>query len=202
LPFALTAEHDHNAEQARAAIDFALSGDAPMEVRGHVDGDKIAVAGHSFGGKIAFYAAALDPRIDLVIGWDPSNAGGPPCFVDPMVCNAYPVAPNCLAMSSGLVHELHAETLVFRAAPDGANPEPAHNAIHFFRGAPSPATLIDYDDRVLHGDFASAQSSVVPVARRVTLAFLLERFYARTGLEAWLPGGARIGELAVRVLEK
>jgi predicted dienelactone hydrolase len=197
LPFSLTSAHDKNADEAVAAIDFALSESAPEALRTHIDAEKIAAAGHSLGGKIAFYAAALDARIDLVIAWDPSNAGGPPCFIDAMACNDFPVAPNCLVMQPGIVHLLRAETLVFRAAADGANPEPAHNAIHFFRGAPAPATVIDFDADVQHGDWANANAAVLPRTRRVQLAFLRQRFYQHAGLD-----GAEIGSGAARVLYK
>jgi dienelactone hydrolase len=202
LPFSGVAMHDKNAAQAIAAIDYALGDPAAAAITPHIDATKVAILGHSFGGKIAFYAAALDPRVDLVVGWDPSNAGGPPCFIDPAACNGFPVAPNCAAKDSGIIHQLRAETLVFRAAPDGANPEPGHNAVNFFRGAPEPATLVDYDTTVLHGDFANPLAAVVPRARRIHLAFLLNRFYGTTGLDAWLPRGAEIGAGAVRVLYK
>jgi dienelactone hydrolase len=193
MPFALEAAHDKNAAEAIAAIDLAISDAAPEAIRGHVDAERIAALGHSFGGKIAFYAASLDARIDLVIGWDPSNAGGPPCFVDATACNQFPVAPNCMADDSGIVHRMRAETVVLRAAPDGANPEPAHNAIHFYRGAPAPATLIDFDTNVAHGDFANAAAAVLAHTRRVNAAFVLSRLLGATGLEDYLPGGAKIG---------
>ena len=204
LPGALVAVHDKNADEAIAAIDYALSSAVPAAIAGHVDPERIAIAGHSFGGKIAFYAAARDPRIDLVIGWDPSNAGGPPCFIDAAMCNAFPVAPNCMANDSGIVHELQAETLIFRAAADGTNPEPAHGAIHFYRGVPAPATLLDFDANVSHADFANPDAAVSPHARRVQLAFLLSRFSGVTGLEDYLPGGTKIGDdpLLVRVLSR
>jgi hypothetical protein len=52
------------------------------------------------------------------------------------------------------------------------------------------------------GDFANATAAVVPRARRIQLAFLLNRFYGTTGLEAWLPNGQDISAGAVRVLYK
>ncbi len=194
LPSSLIAEHDRNALEAIAAIDFALGDDAPEAVRGRADARRIAVAGHSFGGKIGFYAASMDPRIDIVIGWDPSNAGGPPCFVDPDSCNDYPVAPNCMAMDSGLLSTMSAETFVFRAAPDGANPEPAHNAIHFFRGAPAPATMVDYDTAAAHGDWANVASIPIEHTKRLQLSLLLDRFTGAPGVGEWSPGGAQIDQ--------
>jgi hypothetical protein len=114
------------------------------------------------------------------------------------------VAPNCLVEDSGIVHQLNAETLVLRAAPDGANPEPEHNAIHFYRGAPSPATLIDFDENVAHGDFANPAAQVLAHTRRVQLAFLRSRLLGATDLADYLPGGARIdeGALVVRILNR
>lgn len=204
LPAAAVAAHDKNADEAVAAISFALGADAPAQVAGLADPARIAAAGHSFGGKIAFYAAAQDTRISLVIGWDPSNAGGPPCFVDPAACNDFPVAPNCQAMDAGLVHRIRAESLIFRAAPDGANPEPDHNAIHFYRGAPTPSTLVDYDTAVMHGDWANGLLPVVAHSRAVHVALLLQRLTGATGLDAWLPGGAEVaaGLGVKRVLRK
>lgn len=204
LPPAFEAAHDKNADEALAAIDFAIGSNAPPKVLGLADVTRVALAGHSFGGKIAFYAAALDARIKLIIGWDPSNAGGAPCFVVPDRCHDFPVAPNCAVQDAGMLHDMRAEVLVFRAAPDGANPEADHNAIHFFRGAPSPATLIDYDVNATHGDWANPATAVIEHTKRVQLALLLARFNGVTGLEPWLPGGDRLASdsALVRVLSK
>ena len=204
LPFSLVAAHDKNADEALAAIDFAFSAGVPSPVLGRVDGARVAVAGHSFGGKIGFSAAARDPRIKIVIGWDPSNAGGAPCFVDPGGCHNFAIAPNCAADDPGVLHGLRAEALVFRAAPDGTNPEPDHNAIHFFRGAPAPATMLDYDANAAHAAWIDPGGSVVAHTKRVQLALLLTRFMGATGLEAWLPGGMQTeqGPGVVRVLRK
>jgi pimeloyl-ACP methyl ester carboxylesterase len=44
-----------------------------------VDADRIGIIGHSLGGKMAFYAGCLDPRIKVIvasdfgIGWDQTN---------------------------------------------------------------------------------------------------------------------------------
>ncbi len=124
--------HDYLARQALCVIDFVLGNKCPLS--GHVDGSKIAAAGHSLGGKIAFYAASLDPRITVVMAMDPSNGGGPPCFISDQWCNAYPVAPNIVTGESGRLGDVNAASFIMRAAPDLTNPDPQSNAKHFFYG--------------------------------------------------------------------
>lgn len=192
------AEHDRNAAEAVAVIDWALS-EGPDA--GRIDASKIAVVGHSLGGKIGFYAASLDPRIDIVVGLDPQNAGGPPCFVAELSggdCNAYPVAPNCESEESGRLHLMHAETVVFGADDALITPDAHLRARHFYRGAPSPAHWV-YFPSASHaawiGDGDDAGTS-----RRVYTALLLTRLQGYTGLDDLLPGGAwldsveRVGE--------
>lgn len=182
--------HDQEAYQVVQTIDWVLSGKSPFGAS--IDATKIAVAGHSKGGKVAFYTAALDPRVDLVIGWDPSNSGGGPCAFDPN-CNALPVAPNCNVQSSGLESFQHAETLVIGAPADPLwNPDAAANSRNFYRGAPSPAAFVDLNTG--HPSWASitANADVVRITKYVHIARLLERFRNVTGLAKYLPGGATL----------
>lgn len=58
------AKHDDKALQVIEAIDYALVDSIKSS---QIDSLKIAVMGHSLGGKLAFYAAALDPRIKSII---------------------------------------------------------------------------------------------------------------------------------------
>jgi dienelactone hydrolase len=51
-----------------AEVQGAASG-SPLE--GRVDGDRRGLVGHSAGGMAVFLAAAQDPRIDSVVGFDP-----------------------------------------------------------------------------------------------------------------------------------
>lgn len=193
--FLAPAAHDLNALEAVAVLDWAV-GAGPFAPQ--IDATKVAAVGHSLGGKISFYAASLDPRIDIVVGWDPQNSGGPPCNVDglaPGDCNDFPVAPNCEAREPGLLWQMHAETLVF-AAEDGLLTPDAHlRASNFYRGAPSPAHYVHLPD-ASHAAwvFDGAESAV---SRRVHTALLLTRFYGMTGLESWLPGGADLGRVDI-----
>ena len=179
-----TATHDKEAFEVVQCINWMEAGNNP--VAGKLDMTKVAMAGHSKGGKVSFFAAALDPRIDIVIGWDPSNSGGPPCSIPvPMDCNLFPVAPNCQAQDPGVLHYMHAETLVLGEPRDSlVNPDRHHNSIHFYRGAPSPASLVFFDA----GHVAPMSSdAVIAINKRVQMAMLLSRFKGMTGLESYLP---------------
>jgi dienelactone hydrolase len=185
----LMSSHDTEALEVVRTLDWLLQ-DSPFKQR--IDASKIAVAGHSKGGKVAFFASALDPRIDLVIGWDPVNGGGGPCAFDPN-CNAMPVAPNCAVMAQGIEQYMHAESLVIGAPPDpDLNPEASQNCVEFYRGAPSPAALIV----LATGHAAWAQGADAPDVFRITkaahLARLLQRFRNATGLDDYLPNSAKL----------
>jgi Chlorophyllase len=192
--------HDQEALETSQAITWMLE-KSPFAAA--LDADKVALTGHSKGGKVAFFSAAIDPRVDLVFGWDPSNAGGPPCGaiadLAGVACNALPVAPSCLAQADGtplpegVLHYSRAESFVFGVPPDSAtNPTPEHNALQFYRGALSPASLV-----YLTGSHASwltngagalfGNADVARVTKAVQTAKLLGAFYGATGVERYLP---------------
>ena len=126
---------------------------------------------------MAFYAAALDTRIDLVIALDPQNGGGPPCFLGETAqgdCNDFPVAPNCQAESSGILHQMQAESLIFGAEDTILTPDSHHWAREFYRGSPSPTHFISMPD-VGHVAW-SIDNDESTLSRGVYTAFLLSRF--------------------------
>lgn len=168
-------------------LDWVTSSQCPL--RSHVDESKIVTAGHSKGGKLAFSLAAFDDRVDHVVAWDPSNSGGPPCGIASVTpgldCDRFPVAPNCAADEPGLLHFIRAETLVLGMPRDEwMNPDAHHNSIHFFRGAPSPASFvqIDHEHQAPRND-----PEVIALNKRVHMAVLLTRFKGHTGLEHHAP---------------
>ena len=76
----LNKQHPQWTGMGKLTHDTRLAADA---LRGHegVDPTRIAVMGHSLGGKMAFYAGCLDPRFkavvasDFGIAWDSTNWG-------------------------------------------------------------------------------------------------------------------------------
>jgi pimeloyl-ACP methyl ester carboxylesterase len=186
--------HDYLARQTTYAVDYAVACGGLLE--GHIDPSKIAAAGHSLGGKIAFYAAAIDPRISVVMAMDPSNGGGPPCFVSEEWCNAYPVAPNVHTGAIGMLDEVAAASFIMRAAPDTFNPDPQSNAEHFFygldgqglHGVRPPALYFDMGPSG-HASwlFLGKNLNVPRISGRTMVAWLKSHFHGAS-LDAYFTG--------------
>jgi hypothetical protein len=187
LSFLDEAKHDQNTAQAMAAIDFAIDPAGPLA--GLLDGQKIAVAGHSLGGKIAFMTAASDPRVKVVVGWDPVDSGGAPCWV-PVAgkdCHKWSVAPNSFEGDEGMMGTIQAAQLIFHAPPGLFNPE-AHNSLRFWEGTQAPAELVKIPD-ASHLDWGVAEQGKWDVLTvRTQVPFMLKHLYGATGTEPFLTG--------------
>jgi pimeloyl-ACP methyl ester carboxylesterase len=177
-------KHDYLARQTTYVIDYALAGESPLA--GHVDATKIATAGHSLGGKISFYSAAIDPRVTVVMAMDPSNSGGPPCFIAPDFCNAYPVAPNIVTGDIGMLDHVNVASFIMRAAPDPLfNPDEQSNAKYFFYGLDG-AGLHGVKAPALYFDVGNASHAcwllclcpdIIRISKRTLVAWLKAYFH-------------------------
>ena len=174
------ANHDDKAQQIIDAIDEVLRDE---NLAGRIDANKIALMGHSLGGKLAFYSASLDDRIGLVIALDPSNAGGPPCFISNR-CHNYPVAFNPSTNSGERLSAVVADSLIMRSEPDITNPEAAHNARYFFYGRDGlgtdavPAKAYYYDlGSASHASYSPILASTTrAMVKRYSIAMLKDTF--------------------------
>lgn len=142
--------HEYKARQISYVIDYAISEKSGLAQT--IDHENIGLVGHSMGAKINFFAAALDDRVSVIAALDPVNAGGPPCFISPSNCAAYPVAPSPVRGTIGVLSDINVASLILRSEPDSfVNPEEEFNASWFFHGydglglyaVPSPAVYID-----------------------------------------------------------
>ncbi len=187
LSFLEEGKHDKDVAQALAAIDWALGAESPISAL--IDPEAIVTTGHSLGGKIAFYAAALDPRVKVVVGWDPVDSGGAPCWIPVAgrACNDWSVAPNSFEGDEGMMGSIQAAQLVFHAPPGLFNPE-AHNSLRFWEGTKSPAQLVKIPD-ASHLDWGVAENGKWDtLTARTQLAFMLKHLYGTTGTEPYLDG--------------
>lgn len=156
LPFnlSLNGKHDWLAATVTHVMDQL---EASENLRAEISTEKVNLIGHGLGGKIAFYAATLDQRIQKVAALDPTNNGEAPCFVSRKWCEAYPVAPIPNTDYIGVLGELSSESLIFRSSPDiFFSSEEQFNAEIFFYGldgsgsyaTPSPSIFIDAGEQI------------------------------------------------------
>ncbi len=185
LDFTDAGNHPQSAQDVLDTIDWVESQDG----WGVTDTGRVATAGHSAGGKIAYYAASLDPaRIRAVVGWDPVNAAGPPCGVfgapdDPnALCNANPVAPNPTAGQAGVMDAMTAAALTFAAPVSMFNPA-EHHAEFFYQGSPSPAMYV-YFPNGAHTNWGVVAATVEEgICKPMGVAWLLRHLKGMGGAD-------------------
>ncbi len=212
-------DHTKNAKQVQGTIDWALAAGSPVVAS--IDPTKIATAGHSKGGKIAVYAAsgdantkypetnfAGDPRIKIVLAWDPVDAGGPPCPIAdgdaPGKCRGYAVTPDNVGHSAAKMVFFGGQT----GDPKGFTCTPAgrtHAA--FYAAATSTALHVSFPTSghmdwlndavtaaagklVCGGSPSADPKEVQRVAKRTQMAWLLKYFGGYSGLETYIDGAA------------
>jgi dienelactone hydrolase len=195
---ALTADYPTLAEKGilpnhvRSALDLAGAIDwvaARPEVAPAADLDHVGVTGHSLGGKLAFLAATLDPRIKAVIALDPVDGAA---LCDAAKC---PDVSDQMAALSIPVGVLGEET---DAAGGLAPCAPADdNFATFYASANSPALSVQVlganhmsflDDAASCGlacGVCKSPSLGNAVVNRLAKAFVVSFF------ERWLRGDAR-----------
>ena len=183
--------HDEKAGEVSELIDWALE-------RDDVDGDTIAVAGHSLGGKVSILAAIEDPRIDAVVGWDPVDALPP--FGNDGSSSVAPERIGELAAPLALLGETTDATgaLGMACAPSEDNYQ------QFFAGAcGASATLevtiagADHTDWVdsrqacglaclVCATGTTADATVLAITRRVTVGWLEKHLRGTAGMDPYL----------------
>ena len=199
-------QHDYQARQISYVLDALLAG---AGVAGAIDTNRIGIIGHSLGGKLAFYAAALDSRFRLVAALDPVNSGGAPCAIDPNWCSTYPVAPNPLRDQDGMLNEVASAVLIFRSAPDLFNPDVEFNAVHFFTGSDgnglnavaAPALYINMGS-VPHAAYVPGPLAGLNAAfvKRTVLAWINRHFYQQDVTE-YITGARMQASIDMGLLE-
>jgi predicted dienelactone hydrolase len=175
-------DHAKVAADIKGVIDWGL-------MQPNVDATRIAVAGHSLGGKLSTFAASLDARIKAVVGWDPVDSNNPS------------VVPE--KMSS-----IHAAVAVIGETTNGTGgiggmscAPSADNFQQFYMAAGSPAYKLtvagadhmDWLDNPNCGFTCSActAGTAAPelsrkATRRLNVAWLRRYLFDDTAMDMWL----------------
>ena len=194
-------EYDLLLIQVRNVIEFAQVTYPRKLAQG-----RIGIVGHSLGGKMAFYAAAVlngsdpsAPYVAVAVGLDPSNSGGAPCFIAPQDCIRHAVAPNPFIGEIGILDGIRGASLILRSEPDPlTNPELQFNAELFFRGydgnglhgVPAPALYFDMGSasHASYAIFDDPDNAVPRLSKRTTVAWLKRHLEDESGLEDFFTG--------------
>lgn len=184
--------HSALAEAMREALTW-------MAARPEVDAAKLAVGGHSRGGKAAMLAAARDSRVRAVLGLDPVDA--PPPLTQPN--GDYPsVTPELMGQVRAALLLLGSEygaTSVVFGAPECA-PAADNYAQYAANASAASRVVVEEIDRSGHNDFADPLSGLAagackagdsPAATRaraklLAVAFLAVVLKGDGRYEAWL----------------
>jgi predicted dienelactone hydrolase len=113
-------DHQRIANDIPAVITWALA-----QSNLAIDSQKIAVAGHSLGGKVSILAATSDARIRAIVAWDPVDANTP---------SVTPEKMNLTTAAIAVIGETTNATGGFMPCAPAAD-----NFTQFYAAAPSPA---------------------------------------------------------------
>ena len=198
IDFTQAGNHPQSAGDVVDTIDWVEHGLSPLG--DSVDTRFVATAGHSAGGKVAFFAASIDPtRIGAVIGWDPVNAGGPPCDIlffgpsdDPdAFCNRDPVAPNPISGQAGIMDGMAADALIFASPPGGPFTPVQHAPPNFFDGTVNGEAVyvLFPEGRHINWGPTAGDNFEAQVGKPSGMAWLLRHLLGvgGPGIEAYIP---------------
>ena len=192
LPNVAEEGYEYTGRQVLYVIEHVL-GEEGGPVSGHIDGSRIATAGHSLGGLAAFFAAVLDPGIGAVMALDPFADSGVTCGANPEYCMS--VAPHEKSGYEGKLDNLQAASLVMRAAPDILNPLASTNAeVYWYgldgqgaHGVPAPGLYYDMGD-VGHASWLYSDLSHVERITKRTMVAWLKTHFGGEAMDDYLTG--------------
>lgn len=173
--------HQRIANDIPAVITWALA-----QQNLAVDPQKIAVAGHSLGGKVSILAATGDARIRAVVAWDPVDANTP---------SVTPEKMNLTTAAIAVIGETTNATGGFMPCAPAAD-----NFTQYYSAAPSPAlqatvTGGDHMDWVddptcalcTQCDPGSAPADRARTAtKRLNVAWLKKQLFSDATMTPWL----------------
>lgn len=180
-----------------AAIDWATTA-APFS--SSVDAGRIAVTGHSRGGKVAVMVAASDDRVDLALLLDPVNGCGPGAsYSDTCPDVTSDAFAGSLAMPVGVMGETNnASGGLMPCAPSDQNYQTIYDALGRATWAVE-WTLTGADHMDFTDDGGGLAGSLCPdgpgddavlreQVRTLAVAFLRRHLFGETAMDAWLVG--------------
>lgn len=192
------ANHAASAAQIQAVFDAVVAGSVSA-LAGRVDPARVALLGHSLGGKLSFLVASDRPAVAAVVGFDPVDAAPSLCSSQncPSAIDRLPIDRPTLILGE-TTDEARTSALAPACNPAAENFDDFYDA----SGAGTQEVVIAgashmsfVDDLMACGfvcaacqDETVARSSLVEIIRWFTTAFLLQSLDGRTDLAPALTG--------------
>ena len=189
-------DHNEMVDDVVAVLDWAAEAGEPLD--GLFDRTKIAIMGHSLGGKIAAMAAHGDRRIVALLGLDPVNGAGPLGFSRALP-DILPSRVEALAIPVGFMGETTNGTGRTACAPED------ENFAHFYAAATAApwVAMWDFADAD-HMDFvddtdrcavcaacpdgSADEAAVTAAVHALAVAFFRLHLLDEPDMQAWLTG--------------
>lgn len=193
--------HVNMAADTVAVIDWALSGTSGLS--SSIDASRIAVMGHSLGGKVSTMVASMDPRITALFTLDPVNGGAGPLGYTAAAPDIVPDLVRALTIPVGFLGETNNAAGGFMpCAPADQNYttfyDAATGAVWSAEWTLAGADHMDFIDDLAACGFACSACSDGPgddavqlaIARTLSVAFLRRHLAGETAMDAWLTGSS------------
>jgi dienelactone hydrolase len=173
-------DYDVEATAVSDLLDWITTqgGTAASPVAGIVDGGRRGVIGHSAGGRAVFLAAARDPSIDVVVGFDPVDTSG--AVVAEVGALAVPSVALMAAMDSTCNVNRDWEVSIFPATP-------APSAMWEVTGA-GHCEPEDPTDGVCELVCGAGDRAAAPIFRRYAVAWTMCLLGVDPSAGAWVNG--------------
>ncbi|MEM9489616.1 MAG: hypothetical protein AAGC55_10755 [Myxococcota bacterium] len=204
------ANHKLPAADMSAMIDFLLSDDSGLA--DSIDAERIGVAGHSMGGKVAMLTAANDARIGAVVGWDPVDSNGP--FTSSNSPDYSSVTPELMPEMAAAVAVIGETTNRSGSWFSPACAPAAENFQQYYEFAETPSLEVEIIDAD-HMDFTDSANCwpcspcgradadfVKAISRRVTVAWFRRHLQGDTTMDELLTLGDEVAGGLVTVQSK
>lgn len=197
FPAGFTPDHLKSAQDLLGSLDFliAASGASGNPVSGRVDAARLALSGHSLGGKLSVLAASMDARVKVVVALDPVDSA--------MLCNPTQCPDASDKLPLAIPMAFLGETLDATGTFQACAPK-ADNFETFFAKASPPSLRVTLqganhmsfiDDPTSCGTVCGfcnpatmPQVQALEISRAYLVSFLSRHLLGHVGYDSWLSG--------------
>jgi dienelactone hydrolase len=179
-------DHNENAMQLSALIDWTLSSLSPVQT--DIDVDRISLIGHSWGGLAVFLTATIEARVKSVVALDPNDDRSAAAMV---AANALMPTAHIMAENPGACNGTNWSETVYPLAPEPRFRVRVAGSGHCDAEDPS--------DNFCPTFCGGGDRTTVPMFRRYAIAFTECVLYGTNG--EYVGGSALMADVAAGTID-